>query len=564
MRKRSAALSKANTTSTFCDGGIKNSENGTFMGLQKAVTSCGVIRLLFHTVQIVSIFASFSFMGYFIGITLADHTLEQPDESSNKVRDTHAVAGLNCADHGGPYDQHIVDEMVYWSDVPTDASYVSPMHPRNDPNTPDDTERFLTFEPDLAGWNNVRMSFETAVVMSHAMGRTLVIPTEQRMRHEVEGENRNVFGFHDFFHLDAISEEHEGIKIITMEEFLERVGITGNLRHIHSHSVKYPPGNITKFASGNWYNLIPLWTYLRSVGRTPESWDETECVLAIPSSTDPESIIDLENTFNSIMDGSYGKPRPKLDEFIDNPTSVNATMAERMREMLADRKRLCIYDKELQTSKLIHIKSGIWEGEFRLLTHFYAFVFFADWKQDLWSKRFVRDHLRLRDEIMCAAAQVLEALTDRANARENDTAELYDSMHVRRGDFKQQYSWTQLTAEELYSRSEVEFGEGSTLYISTAERDKGFFDLFKKHHDVVFLDDFHHLLSDINKNFLGMIDQLVASKSRAFYGTYRSTFSGYINRLRGYHVTKNNLEGYKNGTMVRLSTRCLLNDLILE
>ena len=34
---------------------------------------------------------------------------------------------------------------------------------------------------------------------------------------------------------------------------------------------------------------------------------------------------------------------------------------------------------------------------------------------------------------------------------------------------------------------------------------------------------------------MGMIDTIVASRGRAFAGTWFSTFSGYINRLRGYH-----------------------------
>ena len=33
-----------------------------------------------------------------------------------------------------------------------------------------------------------------------------------------------------------------------------------------------------------------------------------------------------------------------------------------------------------------------------------------------------------------------------------------------------------------------------------------------------------------------MIDQLVASKGRTFVGAYFSTFTGYINRLCGYHA----------------------------
>eukprot|EP00984_Skeletonema_dohrnii_P039072 scaffold43039_cov183-Skeletonema_dohrnii-CCMP3373.AAC.1 len=108
--------------------------------------------------------------------------------------DLHPVAHLNCADHGGPTDPHIIDEMVFWvgvpsSDIPSDADYLSPMHPLNDPYTPDDTERFLTFEPDSAGWNNIRMAMETALVMSHAMGRTLVLPPEKEIWELDEEDN---------------------------------------------------------------------------------------------------------------------------------------------------------------------------------------------------------------------------------------------------------------------------------------------------------------------------------------------------------------------------------------
>jgi GR25 family glycosyltransferase involved in LPS biosynthesis len=46
-----------------------------------------------------------------------------------------------------------------------------------------------------------------------------------------------------------------------------------------------------------------------------------------------------------------------------------------------------------------------------------------------------------------------------------------------------------------------------------------------------------------------MLDQLVAYKGRVFFGTHRSTLSGYINRMRGYYVTKHKLEGYNEGTI---------------
>lgn len=64
----------------------------------------------------------------------------------------HKLAGLRCMEkYGGPDDEYAEKEMAFWSDIPSDASYKSPFM--------DETERFLTFEPDHGGWNNIRSEF---------------------------------------------------------------------------------------------------------------------------------------------------------------------------------------------------------------------------------------------------------------------------------------------------------------------------------------------------------------------------------------------------------------------
>jgi GDP-fucose protein O-fucosyltransferase len=67
--------------------------------------------------------------------------------------------------------------------------------------------------------------------------------------------------------------------------------------------------------------------------------------------------------------------------------------------------------------------------------------------------------------------------------------------------------------------------DGATVYMATDERDKDFFKPLKDHYDLVFLDDFHdEALAGINTNYYGMIDQLVATRSRIFYGCWFSTY----------------------------------------
>jgi hypothetical protein len=119
---------------------------------------------------------------------------------------------------------------------------------------------------------------------------------------------------------------------------------------------------------------------------------------------------------------------------------------------------------------------------------------------------------------MCAGARVVEAVRERAR----DKGGLFDTIHVRRGgeqsmsmplfnvmastytstvpfiitDF--QYKKTRLEAKELIKKSKNRLTEGGVLYIATDERDKSFFEPFREHYDIVFLDDFEHLLKGIN------------------------------------------------------------------
>jgi hypothetical protein len=89
--------------------------------------------------------------------------------------------------------------------------------------------------------------------------------------------------------------------------------------------------------------------------------------------------------------------------------------------------------------------------------------------------------------------------------------------------------------------------ENSTIYIATDERDKPFFDVLRKRYKIYFMDDFKDFLTDVNTNYFGMIDQLVASRGRTFIGTFFSTFTGYITRVRGYHGQQDKAEGYELG-----------------
>lgn len=156
---------------------------------------------------------------------------------------------------------------------------------------------------------------------------------------------------------------------------------------------------------------------------------------------------------------------------------------------------------------------------------------------------------RYIDQIQCAAARVVAAI--RAHARKRDPLGnpdgLFDSFHIRRGDF--QFKTTRIPAEEIFENSKDELTPNTTIFIATDERDKRFFDPLRKHYNLLFLDDFPELLEGVNTNYFGMVDQLIASRGRIFFGCWFSTFTGYITRLRGYHSQKDKAPGYKDGTL---------------
>ena len=106
-----------------------------------------------------------------------------------------------------------------------------------------------------------------------------------------------------------------------------------------------------------------------------------------------------------------------------------------------------------------------------------------------------------------------------------------------------------MEATRILEISKQELKINATVYIATDERNRSYFQPFMEHYDVVFLDDFVDELSGLNTNYYGMVDQLVASRGRAFFGCWYSTFTGYINRIRGYHANKAKTLGYEDGVI---------------
>lgn len=225
----------------------------------------------------------------------------------------------------------IQSEVIYWKIVPGDNVFESPITPHHGLHH----DRYLTFEYDNGGWNNIRMSLECLMVCAHAMGRTVVLPPSQKLyllttKHRDKGNvaMNSEMGFEDFFDLDILK-SHQGFHVITMKEFLEKEGKTGGLRG------KYPPTN----SSDIWGPK--LWEYLEQVADEMPQWGGR--FVAFP---------DRPGDFN-FSDGHH--PR----------------VIERMKRFGGDRwsRKPIFYEEHLQVAHHLHFPG---RDHFRVLQHHYG------------------------------------------------------------------------------------------------------------------------------------------------------------------------------------------------
>jgi hypothetical protein len=100
-----------------------------------------------------------------------------------------------------------------------------------------------------------------------------------------------------------------------------------------------------------------------------------------------------------------------------------------------------------------------------------------------------------------------------------------------------------LSADQWHENTRLwlEPDAGHLLYIATDETNRTFFRPLMEHYKVRFLDDYSVLagLSELDPNYVGMIEQVVASRASVFVGTYFSSFSAYTGEFCSYTRCRN-------------------------
>ena len=112
----------------------------------------------------------------------------------------------------------------YWEET-TDSCYVSPLRQQYGLQAPNVTDRrYVVFQPDLGGWNNIRMALEVVILYALVTGRILVMPPHAVLyllngNKKWDANKSTMDDYLDFERMKA----HDGLEVMEMDEFLTTV-----------------------------------------------------------------------------------------------------------------------------------------------------------------------------------------------------------------------------------------------------------------------------------------------------------------------------------------------------
>ena len=373
---------------------------------------------------------------------------------------------------------------IYWKD-PLNNSLVKRLE-----------DKYITFEYDIGGWNNIRMALEIVFIFAYITGRTVVLPPDTHLY--LLDKNKSPQTLMDFY--DEKLFTNKVIRIISLQEYLKELPTT----------ISSPSGNTLERINNEslfnyWGHDTPsLFKWMRSVGYY---WKFND------------------TTFFAFMDEHASRSvNGDMDKWWAAKDKWSQRFLPYRRVLEQGANTMYIIGGKMLDAPVWHFKG---DGEERLIAHYTSKIYIENDALNLYIRRFVRDSLRYHDAIFNIAWRMIHKLNSVVSSGR------WYSAHIRRGDF--QFGETRVSCEELLKVFNREGGVplGETIYIATDEPDKSFFKLLKEDYTIYFWDDIIDM-GVVNPNWIGMIEQIIASHGEIFYGTYLSTFTHYIIRMRGY------------------------------
>ena len=343
--------------------------------------------------------------------------------------------------------------------------------------------KYLSYQPPGGGWNNQRIVFENAVVLAKLLNRTLIVhPLAPHLEllqiHMGDYERYNLLPKEKLLPLSNVMDLKLLSKLIPVKEFMS------------SHVEFQNSSNHLRWAQICHNGLLGIW------------------VDTIPRETDAEKWKLLRRQMNKSLPAYQNIPsyrricKTELKKFeADNVRPVWGIMNE-----LAHRNEELMYFSE----------GCLRQG-----------LFFFDRKTVLNTHEWIVRFVQFAPEIWKRVMAVLEAIKNPFNA-----------IHVRRSDHpssfqvKQKYWLKKLKANRALKLTRK-------LYIATDEKNKTWFQPFRKAgYNLFFAEDFEAQLSSnsidstFDQDILGVCEQLICAHADKFVGSYYSSFTMFIKRLK--------------------------------
>lgn len=335
------------------------------------------------------------------------------------------------------------------------------------------SNRYITFEDDTGGWNNIRLAFEVFVSIAWLTGRTLVVPPRARF-YLLDRGPITVFDkkahdtsstYSDYYNFGVLGEE---IRIISTEEFLKESEVSQLMpSKVRNEVESVIDGSLRPFGNGHHTEYF-LW--LREASFV-EMW---------PSG-------------------------PKLNEDF-NPLLPNL------------KEQTKVLHFPMHVSKNLRFLSGA----SHLVDQLHNSV-----ASDC-VKNFIREKVTYRDFIFRKAATLVTKIGGSKG---------YSAGHIRRNElqYKNVFIGGSKSLENI--REVLKPNETIYLATDETEPDffrafeeQGYTLVRLSDLKESFPEEFVGFLP----KYEGMLEQLICAMGREFFGTPSSTFSSYILRLRGY------------------------------
>ena len=320
-------------------------------------------------------------------------------------------------------------------------------------------DRFIIFNYDIGGFNNIRISFEVIIILAKLLNRVLVIPPKTNMY--LLDKNTDIF---DYYSINNLSQY---IKICNYEDLSSNIKTVNDLFFIAKKSKDY-----YFFINDNKNNK------------------GIQCVNNKIFIEENNRLLDL----NSIT-----------------------------------QKYLCLYT-HVNTDDVNLILDNYTGNtvNLRFLNNYdYFFNMNPSSKNKLY--KFIFESIKINKKLVNYSVELYKKLN----------LNNYNAVHLRSNDFQYENNLQKINIKNIASTIKQNFDVSKKLFIITDHNNiQEITECFSEYNITTCKDIYKH--ATIENKYKGIIESLLCVLADNFIGTYLSTFSFYIQILRGYMKRYNN------------------------